>query len=59
MCDYLGEKLAYVFGITAPKYQYAISEWERMQEEEKEENELEQQEIVAENQIIRRATLTK
>ena len=48
-----------MFGITSPKYQYAISEWERMQEEDKEEDELEQQEIVAENKIIREATLSK
>lgn len=26
-CDYLGERLAYFFGITSPKYQYAVSEY--------------------------------
>ncbi|XP_014671568.1 PREDICTED: protein FAM177A1-like [Priapulus caudatus] len=27
VCDYLGENLAYFFGITSPKYQYAIDEY--------------------------------
>ena len=52
VCDYLGEKLAYVFGITTPKYQYAISEFERMQEEEEEERKLEEEERAAEEKII-------
>ena len=34
-CDYVGEILAHFLGITAAKYQYAIDEAKRMQEEEK------------------------
>ncbi|XP_030854812.1 protein FAM177A1-like [Strongylocentrotus purpuratus] len=37
VCDYLGEKLAYFFGITSPKYGYALSEYNRLEKEEKEE----------------------
>ncbi|XP_045916534.1 protein FAM177A1-like isoform X2 [Micropterus dolomieu] len=40
-CDYLGERMASLFGITSAKYQYAIDEYYRMKkerEEEKEEN---------------------
>ncbi|XP_077394853.1 protein FAM177A1 [Festucalex cinctus] len=43
VCDYMGEKLASLFGITAPKYQYAIDEYYRIkkeQDEEEEENRL-------------------
>nr|XP_061798911.1 protein FAM177A1-like [Nerophis lumbriciformis] len=43
VCDYMGEKLASFFGITSPKYQYAIDEYYRIkkeQEEEEEENRL-------------------
>lgn len=36
-CEYLGEKLAYFFGITSPRYQYAITEFHRLEEEEKRE----------------------
>ncbi|XP_008282312.1 protein FAM177A1-like isoform X2 [Stegastes partitus] len=42
-CDYLGERMASLFGITSAKYQYAIDEYYRMKkerEEEKEENRL-------------------
>ncbi|XP_056150799.1 protein FAM177A1-like isoform X2 [Lampris incognitus] len=41
-CDYLGEKMASLFGITSAKYQYAIDEYYRMkkEEEENEENRL-------------------
>lgn len=42
-CDYLGERMANLFGITSAKYQYAIDEYYRMKkerEEEKEENRL-------------------
>ena len=35
-CDYVGEKLAWWFGITSPKYYYELEEFKRMQEEEKE-----------------------
>lgn len=33
VCDYMGEKLASLFGITTPKYQYAIDEYYRMKKE--------------------------
>lgn len=33
--DYAGESLANFFGITSPKYQLEISEYERVQEEQK------------------------
>ncbi|KAK2842981.1 hypothetical protein Q7C36_011196 [Tachysurus vachellii] len=36
VCDYLGEKLASMMGITTPKYQYAIDEYYRMKKEEEE-----------------------
>lgn len=35
-CDYWGEKLAWFFGITSPKYYYEIEEFKKMQEEEEE-----------------------
>ncbi|XP_064489731.1 uncharacterized protein LOC135401323 isoform X2 [Ornithodoros turicata] len=37
VCDYLGENLAYFFGITSPKYQYELEEYNRMVQEEMEE----------------------
>ncbi|XP_017537344.1 protein FAM177A1 [Pygocentrus nattereri] len=39
VCDYLGEKMASLLGITSPKYQYAIDEYYRMKKEEEEEEE--------------------
>ncbi|XP_019940165.2 protein FAM177A1 [Paralichthys olivaceus] len=39
VCDYMGEKLASLFGITSPKYQYAIDEYHRIKKEEEEEEE--------------------
>lgn len=39
VCDFLGEKIASVLGISTPKYQYAIDEYYRMQKEEEEEEE--------------------
>lgn len=33
MCDFLGEKIASVLGISTPKYQYAIDEYYRMKKE--------------------------
>lgn len=36
VCDYLGEHLAGFFGITTPKYQYEIDEYERVLAEEEE-----------------------
>ncbi|XP_078466429.1 protein FAM177A1-like isoform X1 [Lampetra fluviatilis] len=37
VCDFVGEKLADLFGITTAKYQYAIDEYNRSKEEEEEE----------------------
>ncbi|XP_066550581.1 protein FAM177A1 isoform X2 [Amia ocellicauda] len=37
VCDYMGEKMASLFGITSPKYQYAIDEYYRVKKEEEEE----------------------
>ncbi|KAL6030459.1 hypothetical protein STEG23_004769 [Scotinomys teguina] len=39
LCDFLGEKIASVLGISTPKYQYAIDEYYRMKKEEEEEEE--------------------
>ena len=39
---YLGEKLAWGFGITSPDWQYAIDYYEDLQEEERQEKEQEQ-----------------
>ncbi|XP_030574427.1 protein FAM177A1 [Archocentrus centrarchus] len=39
VCDYMGERLASLFGITSPKYQYAIDEYYRIKKEEEEEEE--------------------
>ncbi|XP_041702964.1 protein FAM177A1 isoform X1 [Coregonus clupeaformis] len=39
VCDYLGERMASLFGITSPKYQYAIDEYYRTKKEEDEEEE--------------------
>lgn len=33
VCDFLGEKIASVLGISTPKYQYAIDEYYRMKKE--------------------------
>ncbi|CAH1790983.1 unnamed protein product [Owenia fusiformis] len=47
--DFCGEKLAWFFGITSPKYQYAIDEFHRIKEEEEEERkELEKERLVQE-----------
>ena len=35
VCDYLGEGLADFFGITSPKYEYEIQEYNRRVEEQK------------------------
>lgn len=37
--DYVGESLAYFFGITSPKYQLEISEYNRMQDKLKKSDE--------------------
>ncbi|XP_028250671.1 protein FAM177A1 [Parambassis ranga] len=39
VCDYMGERLASLFGITTPKYQYAIDEYYRIKKEEEEDEE--------------------
>ncbi|KAM9839964.1 protein FAM177A1-like [Aulostomus maculatus] len=39
-CEYLGERMASLFGITSHKYQYAIDEYYRMKKEREEENRL-------------------
>ncbi|XP_068089554.1 protein FAM177B [Hyperolius riggenbachi] len=36
-CDFLGGKLATMFGLNSPKYQYAIDEYKRAQEEDSDE----------------------
>ncbi|KAM4528916.1 protein FAM177A1-like isoform 3-T3 [Fundulus diaphanus] len=38
-CDYLGERMASLFGITSAKYQYAIDEYNRIKKEKEEETE--------------------
>uniref|UniRef100_A0AAV2KD25 Protein FAM177A1-like n=1 Tax=Knipowitschia caucasica TaxID=637954 RepID=A0AAV2KD25_KNICA len=38
-CDYLGERMANLFGITSSKYQYAIDEYYRIKKEREEEQE--------------------
>ncbi|XP_022097923.1 protein FAM177A1-like [Acanthaster planci] len=43
-CDFLGEKLAYFLGITSPKYQFAINEYNRLTEEERKTLDLDQEE---------------
>lgn len=37
-CDYLGERMASIFGITSAKYQYAIDEYYRIKKEKEEED---------------------
>uniref|UniRef100_A0A3B3SC75 Family with sequence similarity 177 member A1 n=1 Tax=Paramormyrops kingsleyae TaxID=1676925 RepID=A0A3B3SC75_9TELE len=39
VCDYFGEKMSSLLGITTPKYQYAIDEFYRIKKEEEEEAE--------------------
>ncbi|XP_074065613.1 protein FAM177A1 [Macrotis lagotis] len=39
VCDFFGEKIASLLGISTPKYQYAIDEYYRMKKEEEEEEE--------------------
>lgn len=42
-CDSWGERLAWLFGITSPKYYYELEEFKRMQEEEQERKKQEQE----------------
>jgi hypothetical protein len=44
-CDFFGEKLAWFFGITSPKYYYELQEFRREQEREEERKEKEDIEI--------------
>ncbi|XP_031558581.1 protein FAM177A1-like [Actinia tenebrosa] len=59
VAECLGEKLAYVFGITSPKYQYVIDEYYRLKEieEEEEEREKREREYVEKKQAERIAQL--
>ncbi|XP_076354167.1 uncharacterized protein LOC143248975 isoform X2 [Tachypleus tridentatus] len=50
-CDFLGEKLAYFFGITSPKYQYELEEYQKMLEEKEEEKKIENTENVGWKQM--------
>uniref|UniRef100_V9KAX5 AT rich interactive domain 4A (RBP1-like) n=1 Tax=Callorhinchus milii TaxID=7868 RepID=V9KAX5_CALMI len=43
VCDFLGERVASLFGINTPKYQYAIDEYYRIKKEEEEEEEEEEE----------------
>ncbi|CAL8285679.1 unnamed protein product [Lota lota] len=51
VCDYMGEKMASLFGITTPKYQYAIDEYYRIKKEEEEEDEDNRLSLEAEQQF--------
>jgi len=46
-CDYMGEKFAWVLGITTPKYAYAIEERDRQKKEDAEEEAREERERAA------------
>ncbi|XP_007891527.1 protein FAM177A1 isoform X2 [Callorhinchus milii] len=48
VCDFLGERVASLFGINTPKYQYAIDEYYRIKKEEEEEEEENQMSEAAE-----------
>lgn len=52
VCDYLGEKLAWFFGITSPRFQYALDEIERRKLEQEEDEQQEREERDAELQYI-------
>ncbi|CAL8291635.1 unnamed protein product [Gadus morhua 'NCC'] len=54
VCDYMGEKMASLFGITTPKYQYAIDEYYRIKKEEEEEEEDNRLSLEAEHQFNQR-----
>lgn len=49
--EYVGETLAYLFGITTPKYQLEINEYNRIQERLKKQNEESQGWIGTEDKI--------
>ncbi|KAM3850588.1 protein FAM177A1 [Diretmus argenteus] len=57
VCDYMGEKMASLFGITTPKYQYAIDEYYRIQKEEEEEEEENHLAELAERQFAEQQNL--
>lgn len=48
--DYCGEKLAWFFGITSPKYQYVLDEYNRQRAQEEEERKRAEREQDAERQ---------
>lgn len=52
---FLGEKLAYGFGITTPDWQYAIDIHEDMEREEKEEREAEEKALRKQREEILKA----
>nr|XP_002129010.1 protein FAM177A1-like [Ciona intestinalis] len=54
-CDYLGEKLAYFFGITTPKYQYELNQLKEMEAEADEEEIIAKEEREAEEKAIEQA----
>ncbi|KAM9798598.1 protein FAM177A1-like [Neosynchiropus ocellatus] len=54
-CDYLGERMASLFGITSAKYQYAIDEYYRMKKEREEDKEETRLSEVAERSFDRPA----
>ncbi|XP_044520695.1 protein FAM177A1 [Gracilinanus agilis] len=57
VCDFLGEKIASLLGVSTPKYQYAIDEYYRMKKEEEEEEEENRMSEEAERQYQEQKTL--
>ncbi|CAF1144331.1 unnamed protein product [Adineta steineri] len=51
-CDSAGEKLAWFFGITKPKYYSEIQEYERMDQEEREEWKQSFQDVEHKNDVL-------
>lgn len=56
--DYLGEKLAYWFGITSPKFQYEIDEFNRMKKEEADRVAREKAEFAGWNNVCKEDQIT-
>ncbi|XP_044530109.1 protein FAM177A1-like [Gracilinanus agilis] len=57
VCDFLGEKIASLLGVSTPKYQYAIDDYYRMKKEEEEEEEENRMSEEAERQYQEQKTL--
>ena len=58
VCDYFGEKLAWFFGITTPRFSYVVEEYERVQlEEELERKTLQKLKEQAEEKRMQRLVL--